>query len=303
MEMPTYEDLLLPLLKLAGDNKEHSVKDAAKEVAEKLNLSEEVQNDLLPSGTQYRYLNRIGWARTHLKKAGLLEYPKRGYFNITPEGQDLLKEGIKYIDSNFLKRYEIYLKFIQPSITNATEEKSENIDLNSSTPEELVDYGYNTIKVNITDQIIDMIKSSTPEFFEHLVIDLLLGMGYGGSRKDAGKAIGKVGDEGIDGIINEDKLGLDKIYIQAKKWEGTVSRPEIQKFTGALHGKNAKKGVFITTSRFSKEAIEYANKIDYSLILIDGEKLTELMFDYNIGVSIINSYDIKKIDTDYFIDE
>lgn len=296
MGVPDFQSIMLPLLKFASDKKEHAIREAIDKLAQEFDLTEEDRNALLPSGTQSIFDNRVGWSRTYLKKAGLLESKKRGYFNITPEGLKVLDKNPPKINIDFLMQFPGYVEFR----TGGVKEPKTPKDL---TPEETLEYSYQKLRDNIAQELINNVKSCSPEFFEKLVVDLLLNMGYGGSRRDAGEAIGKSGDEGIDGIIKEDKLGLDTIYIQAKRWENTVSRPEIQKFAGALQGQQAKKGIFITTSTFSQGAKEYASIIDSKVVLMDGDRLAQLMIDYDIGVSKIKSYDIKKIDSDYFSEE
>ena len=301
MVVPDYQSIMLPLLKFASDEKEHSIRKSIDNLAKEFELSEEDRKELLPSGTQAIFDNRVGWAKTYLKKAGLIEYQKRGYFNITKEGLQLLDKNPEKINIKSLEQFPSFIEF-RSKTTEETSNDSEEIK-EDLTPEETLEYSYQTLRDNTAEELINNIKSCSPEFFEKLVVDLLLNMGYGGSRKDAGEAIGRSGDEGIDGIIKEDKLGLDAIYIQAKRWENTVSRPEIQKFAGALQGQKAKKGVFITTSNFSNGAKEYASIIESKVVLIDGERLSQLMIDYDIGVSKIKSYELKKIDTDYFAED
>jgi restriction system protein len=301
MTVPDYQSIMLPLLKFVSDNKEHSFRESIEKLSNDFELTEEDRKELLPSGTQTIFHNRVGWAKTYLKKAGLIESKKRGYFNITKEGLQVLDENPEKINVKFLKQFSSFIEFIS---TSKKEESNISEDIEDElTPEENLEYSYQTLRDNTAQELINNIKYCSPDFFEKLVVDLLLNMGYGGSRKDAGEAIGRSGDEGIDGIIKEDKLGLDAIYIQAKRWENTVSRPEIQKFAGALQGQKAKKGVFITTSNFSTGAIEYASIIDSKVVLIDGDRLAQLMIDYDIGVSKIKSYAIKKIDTDYFAED
>jgi restriction system protein len=299
MSIPDYQAVMLPLLKILADEQEHSFRDSIENLAQFFKLSAEERKELLPSGQQKVFDNRIGWARTYLKKAGLMESTRRGFFKITKLGLDALKQNPPEINVKFLEQYPEFIEFKQ---IRKEKVSSEIEEIDKQSPEDLVVAGYQKIRQELADELLAQIKSCSPEFFEKLVVELLVKMGYGGSRKDAGKAIGKTGDEGIDGIIKEDKLGLDTIYIQAKRWENTVSRPEIQKFAGALQGHRAKKGIFITTSSFSKEALDFVSKIDSKIVLIDGEHFTQLMIDYDIGVSKIASYDIKKIDTDYFLD-
>lgn len=299
MKIPTWDKYMKPILETLSDKKEHNSAELRDSIQKKLQLSDDVITDLLPSGKQTFFANRVGWATTHLRKAGLVESPYRGKIKITTDGIKVLKENPDEINKDILMTYKTYIDFVTPK--DNKEKTSHNDPITSKlTPEELLESSYNELRENISQDLIKQIKDCSPEFFERLVVDLLINMGYGGSRKDAGEAIGKSGDEGIDGIIKDDKLGLETIYIQAKRWEGNVSRPEIQKFAGALSGKKAKKGVFITTSDFSKHAWEYVSIIDTKIVLINGETLTDLMIDNNVGVSTINSYELKKMDMDYF---
>jgi len=233
-----------------------------------------------------------------MKKAGLIEHPKRGVFKITDRGKAVLADNPPRIDVKFLNQFPEFIKFrsLRHKKTPAT------IEPETRTPEEALDAAYGQIRADLEAEILSAVSAGSPEFFERLVVDVLVHMGYGGNRKDAGQAVGKRGDGGIDGIIKEDKLGLDTIYIQAKKWDNTVSRPEIQKFAGALQGVRAHKGVFITTSGFSSGAEEYAHNIENKIVLIDGQMLAGLMIDHNVGVASHDVYEVKKLDTDYFED-
>ena len=305
MPIPDYQTLMLPVLRLASDQHEHKFSDSVQLLAAEFFLSDEEMNELLPSGSQAVFNNRVGWARSYLKQAGLLAAPKRGYFIITELGLKLLAENPVKINTSLLERYPEFQEF-----RNRKKDQSKTNDSNvfteiaaSETPEDALASAYRSLRRNLEDEILSSVKDSSPSFFERLVVDLLVKMGYGGNRQDAGRALGKSGDGGIDGIINEDQLGLDVIYIQAKRWEGTVGRPEIQKFAGALQGQRARKGVFITTSNFSKEALEYVSMIESKIILIDGERLASLMAEHNVGVSVVGQYEVKKIDSDYFDEE
>lgn len=301
MGIPDFQTLMLPLLKFAADQKEHASHEATDELASQFQLTDEEQEALLPSGRQTIIGNRVYWALTHLKHAGLLESTRRGFFKITRRGIEALQHNPSRIDLKFLSQYPEYLEFragTKKEKTSINDIESEPIS--QRTPEELLEESYLNIRDELAQELLIQVKKASPSFFESLVVDLLVKMGYGGSRKDAGEAIGKSGDEGIDGIIKEDPLGLDIIYIQAKRWEGVVGRPEIQKFVGALHGQRSQKGVFITTSYFSNEAQQYVNNIGSKIVLIDGKQLAQLMIDHNIGVSRVSTYEIKKIDTDYF---
>jgi len=306
LAVPDYQTFFLPLLSFAADDKIHSLRDAYVAMAKHFKLSETDQREMLPSGKQAIYKNRIAWARAYLAKALLLESPKRGFFKITERGQKLLADNPTDLRVKHLKVYPEFVAFHNrgketPESGSIPVENSETED-KLSTPDEILETAYQELHSGLASELLSMVSANTPEFFEQLVVKLLVKMGYGGSFKDAGEAIGRSGDEGIDGIIKEDKLGLEVIYIQAKRWQGSVGRPEIQKFVGALHGQRAKKGVFITTGSFTKEAHHYVATIDPKVVLIDGNQLVKLMIDYNLGVSVADIYEIKKIDSDFFLE-
>jgi restriction system protein len=304
MPIPNYQALMLPLLKLAENREEFSLKEAVAILSDQLMLSEEERTELLPSGQQTVILNRVGWARTYLKKAGLLESPKRGVLIITPRAQELLKTKPIKVDNRLLKQFPEFSDFINFKREDGESNVNSEIiqETEAQTPEEIIDSAYQKIRKLLAQEIMDTVRSLSPSFFERLVVELLVKMGYGGSMKDAGKAVGKTNDEGIDGTIKEDKLGLDIIYIQAKRWQAgnTVGRPELQRFVGALAGQGAKKGIFITTSSFTKDALNYMPRNETKIVLIDGEELAQLMIDYNLGVSLQRVYEIKRLDGDYF---
>lgn len=303
MAIPDYQTLMLPLLKFTNDNNEHTLQNALNTLSNEFGLNEDEIKEMLPSGQQSVFHNRVGWARTYLVKAGLLESKRRGFFNITERGKRILSNAPLRIDNKFLAQFPEYIEF-KNTKHNKNKENTEIQEIdNSATPEESLETSYQTIRNALATEILDKVKSCSPAFFERLVVELLVAMGYGGTLQDAGKAVGKSGDGGIDGIIKEDRLGLDVIYLQAKRWEGVVGRPEIQKFAGALLGNQARKGVFITTSDFTKEAQNYVKTISSNIILINGEELAELMIDYNVGVSVATTYEIKKMDSDYFSEE
>jgi restriction system protein len=301
--IPDYQTLMLPLLQLISDGKEYTLNESVDQLAKQFKLTDEERAELLPSGQTFLFGNRVGWARTYLKKSGLIDSPKRGYIIITKRGKNVLKEKPKEINVKFLKRFPEFLEFQSSKKEENLNEISLSEEAKQQTPEELLETGYQSIRKSLEQEILSKLKSVHPSFFEKIVIQLLVKMGYGGSIQDAGKAIGRSGDEGIDGVIKEDKLGLDTIYIQAKRWEGVVGRPELHKFVGALAGQGAKKGIFITTSSFTKEAKDYIPRNETKIVLIDGEKLAQYMIDYNLGVSVQNIYEIKKIDSDYFEEE
>lgn len=301
--IPSYEEIMLPLLNLLSDKQEHTLQEADDALAKHFKLTDLERDELLPSGQQPIFRNRLGWARTYMKKAGLLATPSRAKFIITEKGIDLLKEKPKEITSKFLKRYPEFIEFqsikkIKDNVIEQSFEISSIID--GKTPEEALEYAYQKLKSELAKEVIDVVKNCTPAFFEKLVVDLIVRMGYGGSRKDAGQALGKTGDGGIDGIVKEDKLGLDTIYLQAKRWENSVPVKEIRDFTGALASKKAKKGIFITTSSFPQSVYDFVTQVEYRIILINGDQLADLMIEYNVGLTPINEYQVKKIDFDYF---
>jgi len=303
MAIPDYQSIMLPLLKFAGDQEEHSLRQAIDALAQEFQLSDEERKQLLPSGQQEVFNNRVAWARTYLKKAALLDSTRRGYFRITDRGVSVLTKNSPKINVHFLEQFEEFRHFRSLRHKKEEKEQGQEAEIQETTPEEALETAYQSLRVDLGNDLLQQIKSSSPSLFEKIVIELLVKMGYGGSRQDAGRAIGKSGDEGIDGIIKEDRLGLDIIYIQAKRWENTVGRPEIQKFAGALQGQRARKGIFITTASFSREAVDYASRIENKIVLIDGERLAQLMIDHNLGVSPMATYEVKRIDSDYFAEE
>jgi len=301
MAIPDYQSLMLPTLRHYSDGQEHSSRDAVEALAKVLKLSAEDRKEMLPSGQQEVFDNRIGWARTYMKKAGLLDSPRRGYNKITKRGLDVLKTNPERIDIKFLKQYKEFQTF--QSLRHSIDDAEQEQEMSEKTPEELLESAYQRIRADLATDILQRMKSCSPKFFERLVVEVIVKMGYGGNRFDAGRAIGRSGDGGIDGIIKEDKLGLDTIYIQAKRWENTVGRPEVQKFVGALTGQRAKKGLFIITSNFTEEAHIYVSGIDPKIVLIDGETLAQHMIDHGVGVSIVGIFELKRIDSDYFTEE
>lgn len=304
MPIPDFQSIMLPLLQQFGDGKEHSLQETLDKLAQIFALTEQEINELLPSGKQPTFYNRVGWARTYFTKSGLLEMTRRSHYRITARGREVLKSNPIRINMKYLEQFPEYIEFKGKENTRKKDQENDNsggIEQNGSkTPEEILEYAYQEIRDNLAQELLVMVKKSPPVFFERLVVELLVNMGYGGSRRDAARAVGQTGDEGIDGIIDEDKLGLDAIYIQAKRWENVVGRPEIQKFVGALMGKRAKKGIFITTSNFTADATNYVSNIDFKVVLIDGKRLAEFMIDYDIGVTGSTVYQLKRIDSDYF---
>lgn len=294
---------MLSLLRAAEDGRELSMNDVRARLANEFNLTESERTQLIPSNRQTVFANRVAWAKVYLSQACLLTPTRRGFFRISQRGLDVSQENPPRVDINFLERFPEFVSFRTRKKNQEAGNEAKIGEDETGTPEELLEAAYQKIRDGLTSELLTRIKEGTSHFFEKLVVALLLKMGYGGSRREAGAAIGKSGDEGIDGIISEDRLGLDVVYLQAKKWEGTVGRPEIQKFVGALHGKRAKKGVFLTTGAFSSEAHAYVSHIDPKVVLIDGQQLAELMVDFGVGVTTFAEYQIKRVDSDYFTEE
>lgn len=300
--IPDFQTLFLPYLKLLSDGKPHRTSEIAEKLATTFHLTENDLREMLPSGRAPRYSNRVAWATSHFKQAKLVEPVSRGIYQITDRGREVLAESPTKIDLRYLDRYPEHVAFRSKRISTNEEEQRKEESVNQ-TPQEVLDLTYQTLRNVLIQELLEKLKSISPLFFERVVIDLLLAMGYGGSRAEAASLTKKSGDEGIDGIIKEDKLGLEAIYVQAKRWDGVVGRPTVQAFSGSLDGVRAKKGVLITTSNFSKDAIEYVAKIEKKIVLIDGEKLADLMIEHNVGVSEAQKYVIKKVDADYFGEE
>lgn len=302
MAVPDYQSMMSPLLKSLGDGGDRRWIDVKDALATAAGVSEADRAELLPSGRQATFDNRAGWAATYLSQAGLVERPARGILRITKRGQDTLASHAGPINNAFLKQFPEFLEFKNRSHTQA-EPSSAGEDASDQTPEELIENGYQSLRSDLAQLMMERVGAVSPRFFEQLVVKLLVTMGYGGSLADAGQAVGRSGDDGIDGIIKEDKLGLDVVYIQAKRWANNVGRPEIQAFAGSLMGQGASKGVFITTSRFSAEARDYVRRIDKRIVLIDGEQLAELMIDHGVGVTEAATYVVNRLDEDFFIEE
>lgn len=305
MSVPDYQSLMLPLLNFAAESQEEiSTNEAVEFLANKLALTEEDLREMLPSGTQFTFANRVGWASTYMKKAGLLEATRRGYYQITARGHELLNKQPKTINVKLLKEYPEFLEFQKLKGTRNIDKVGDikvTSDISIATPLEALEAAYENLRDELADELLSKLKKTSPAFFEQVVVELLVKMGYGGSRSDAGKAIGKSGDGGIDGIIKEDKLGLDVVYIQAKRWDNTpVGRPDVMQFAGALQAQQANKGIFITTSRFTDDARNYVSRIGSKIVLIDGEQLTSLMIENDVGVSTVSMYPVKKVDSDFF---
>lgn len=304
MAIPNFQTVMLPLLRFTVDGAEHNKREAVNALAVEFELSPSELSERLPSGQQTIFDNRVAWACTFLKKSGLLESARRGVFSITEIGKQVLSRNPERIDNKFLEQFPGFVEFRQISRKNKDEEKEIlTVPDREQTPEEALEFAHQSIRQTLAQDLLSRILECSPRFFEDLVVALLVAMGYGGSRRDAGERVGQSGDGGIDGIIKEDRLGLDTIYIQAKRWQGSVGAPEIQKFVGALQGQRAHKGVFITTSSFTPKAIEYVSNLPTKVVLIDGQQLANLMMDFDVGVSVAATYAVKRIDSDYFEEE
>jgi restriction system protein len=308
MAIPDFQTAMRPLLEMLADGQEHSNAELYQRIAQHFQLSEEEQETLLPRGRQPVLHNRVGWALSHCKVAGVVESPRRGVYQITSRGQEILQANPERVDLKVLDQFPEHVAFRTPKKAELQRTPSVNgqqapdvaLTVDTATPDEAISLAYQELRSSLAQELLEKIKQSSPAFFERLVVDVLLAMGYGGSQRDAGEALGRSGDGGLDGVIREDKLGLDVIYLQAKRWEGSVGRPVIQAFVGALHGAQATKGVIITTSDFTADARTYVKTIPTRIVLVDGKTLAELMMDHNVAVSRVSNYEIKKIDSDYF---
>lgn len=283
----------------ASDGNEHSVAAARDAIADKFELTEAEREERLPSGSTKTFHNRVAWAKTYLERACLLTMVRRGVFKISARGKELIQESPARIDIDFLKRYPEFAAFRKQS-SDAESKSDASNSPTTATPEDRLKDAHAELQDALANDLLLHIREAHPSFFESLVVDLMLRMGYGGPRDESGFVTSYGSDEGIDGIIYEDALGLDVVYLQAKRWENTVGRPEIQKFVGALHGKRARKGVFLTTSSFSSEALEYVKTIDPRVVLVDGTRLAHLMIENDVGVSTAKNFAVKKVDSDYF---
>ncbi|WP_439182531.1 restriction endonuclease [Carboxylicivirga taeanensis] len=300
MPVPDYQSIMLPLLRCVADEKTYKFRQLIEKLSIELKLSNADRRQLLPSGKQPLFDNRVGWANTYLKKAGLLQSEKRGFVQITNLGMEVLNANPSKIDAAFLRQYDSFNEFVGTNVKNNGESNVKSVESDSQTPKENFEEAYQQINRMLIRQLADQLIKVDPYKFEELVLDLLQAIGYGGNRAEAAQVTKKSTDGGIDGIINEDRLGLDKIYIQAKRYANTVPIKEVRDFAGAMLAHNARKGVFITTSDFPPSAKEFADKIDRTLILIDGKRLAELMIEYNIGISPKETFVYKEIDSDYF---
>ncbi|MGE3343812.1 MAG: restriction endonuclease [Vicinamibacterales bacterium] len=304
MAIPDYQTLMRPLLGLLADGAEHPLRSLKTGLAERFKLTQEELEQMLASGVATVFTDRVGWARYYLQRAGMLHQPSRSVYQITPAGQQLLKDAPDRITTALLRERspELHQWIEASNRPNAAKSQATTTHAveQPDTPEEALSEAYQSLRTAVESDLLARLRVCSPGFFEQVVVRLLVAMGYGGSLQDAGKAIGRSGDEGIDGIINEDRLGLDVVYVQAKRWAATIGRPDIQQFAGALAGKRARKGVFITTSSFTAEARAYVGSIEPKIVLISGEQLAQFMFEHNVGVALTSTYEVKKVDADFF---
>lgn len=304
MAIPDFQTLMRPVLEEHAHGQDVTRAPLRETLAEAFQLTDEERAELLPSGNQRRFDNRLAWTLTHLVRAGLLTRPRRGVTRITERGQEVHAENPDRVDMNALNQFEEYLQFrglaAEDDPTGASSETADE-----DTPEEAIERAHGELTTALADELLDKILEADPVFFEQLVVDLLMAMGYGGSRAEAGERLGQSGDGGLDGVIREDRLGLEAIYLQAKRWDPkrSVSRPDVQAFAGALQGAHASKGVFITTAIFSSQARDFARSINARVVLVDGPQLTRLMIEHGVGVTTRQSYHLKRVDQDYFTTE
>jgi restriction system protein len=303
MAIPKYDEMMLPMLRLLADGVEHSQRELADKIAEQFKLTAEERAAMLPKVRATYLRHRVGWAGFGLRRAGLADNPHNGTLQITDDGRKFLESNPARLRAIDLKAFPAYAAFLEKTKSDgeAPAPKVRASDsLEQETPEERMGSAFSELNATLVTELLSRLAKIDPFRFEQVVLDLLVKMGYGGSFKEAAAVTQKTGDEGIDGVINEDRLGLDVIYIQAKRWKSNVGRPEIQSFVGALAGKKASKGVFITTSAFHDHARDYAAGLHQKVILIDGRRLAELMIEHGIGVAEEHAYHVKKIDSDYF---
>jgi restriction system protein len=303
MAIPDFQTIMRPMLAMLADDEDHTVKEVRERLADHFALTQEELEAMLPSGRAKMFANRVGWATTYLYQTKLLERPKRSVYRISPRGHEVLAQNPTRVDLRILAQFDELHEFRAKAPTTGSKPTTDVESEPSGaehTPEEQIDVAYRLLRSALAAEVLERVKEQSPAFFEQLVLDVLRAMGYGGTQEDAASRLGQSGDEGVDGVIREDELGLDLIYVQAKRWQNPVGRPEIQKFFGALHGKRASKGVFITTSSFSNEAATFAESVTPRVILVDGKELARLMIDYGVGVTSSRRYDIKRIDLDYF---
>lgn len=301
MSVPKHNEMYGPFLRSLEDGEIHTIKEIKQATSNELGLSDQELAELLPSGKQGLFDNRIGWTRTYLKKAGLIESPARGQFILTEEGKKTLPDA-DIVDDNYLRRYESFRVFKDKGVEQKSDNTTQTDAITDKSPEEVLEDAYAELNASLADDLMAEVMKLTSTDFERLVVKLLLAMGYGSGIDDARFVTKATGDGGIDGIIKEDQLGFSSIFIQAKQWdpEHSIARPEIQKFAGALQEQKAQKGLFISTASFSAGAKKSAEAA--GIVLVDGKQLTKLMIKFGLGVSVEHVYEVKKLDLDFFVD-
>lgn len=304
MAVPDFQSYMTPILHFLSQHQEQHLNVVREAMTEYFQLTDDDLHEILPSGKQTKHYNRVNWALTYMKQAGLLSSPRRGFYKITPLGQEVVSSN-SHVNTAFLRQFESFVQFQLASNSSNTTDQRRQIDVQPSdtTPDELLERGYSELQDTLAAELLDRLKQVSPAFFEQVVIDLLLAMGYGGSQPEAAQRVGQSGDGGIDGIINEDRLGLDVVYIQAKRWESNVGARDIRDFAGGLEERRASKGIFITTSDFTRDASEVVTRIGKRVVLINGTRLAQLMIEFNVGVVPRKTYTVKRMDEDYFSEQ
>lgn len=304
MAIPDFQSLMLPLLQFLGDGQEHRAADAIEALAKKFQLTAAEREEQLPSGRAPRFANRVHWARMFLKAAGLIENPRRGIFRITERGRAELANPPPRIDIAYLRKYPEFREWRARSGAGASSDNGEENAADLTTPQEQMEAAAAQLRASLVAELLERLRACEPGFFERLVVQLLLRMGYGGPQADAGQVVGRAGDGGIDGVIAEDRLGLDSIYVQAKRWDAPVGAGQVRDFLGAMVSVCANKGVFITTSKFAEPARRAATASpQHRIVLIDGERLAQLMIDHDLGVTSVATFVVKRVDSDFFAEE
>lgn len=299
--IPTYDKMMLPILRELADGAPRNTDECVAAIVQHFQLTAEDLAHHLPSGRQTTVRNRVGWARVRLRKAWLIESTSRGIDRITEAGRGVLESGIEALNDEYLMRFQPYRAWVEQFSDSSAAPLTKPAEAEALTPEEAISASYARHRQGVQDDLLARVRTMDPYGFERLVVELLVKLGYGGALGE-GQAIGRSGDGGVDGVIREDKLGLELVYVQAKRWANGVGRPEVQAFIGSLEGLRARKGVFITTSTFSRDAREYVDRIEKRVVLIDGQELAQLMFEAGVAVTVSARYEVKAVDTDFFFD-
>jgi restriction system protein len=301
MAIPDFQTIMLPALQAFASGGEHRVRDLIPGLADHFGLTAQERRELLPSGKQARFDNRVHWAASYMKQAGLLQPAGRGLLAITSRGQDLLAEHPGRLSVRELERFPEFREFkVRTRAHKAGASSPMRASEDVSDPEEALETAWQTLRDQLAQSVLERLRAVTPQFFERVVVDVLVSMGYGGTYSDAAQVVGGSGDGGVDGVIKQDRLGLDAVYVQAKRWDGPVGRPTVQSFAGALDARQSTKGVMITTSTFTPDARKFVNQISKRIVLIDGEALARYMVEFGVGVATAKTYEVRRVDLDYF---